>query len=250
MVIFNEELPVPSDIETGKLHHLKLYKTRGVTQDFVLRLLKQNPKLKTLDIGYQRDFQLDTLIEYLPNKMENLSLDGTTIDGLEPIKKILNKCPVENLTLTTDDEQLIQEISKLKPQLKVENVDDGSLKIENSEIHIPENDIQILDQRIGGSAFGKVFVGVWLQTTKVALKMLKNDSALESFNREARSLAKFRHPRIVLFLGIWKRKYMVLEYHSDGDLKNLLKSGVISSTNTLTKFGIDICSGVSKSFFL
>jgi serine/threonine protein kinase len=110
--------------------------------------------------------------------------------------------------------------------------------------------------RIGTGRFGCVFKGIW-QDAPVALKMISDEDDIDrvggvlAFEDEAALLFTLRHPNIVDMYGIWterqaaeacssinsssssnynyntnyynnNKRYMVMEYVPDGDLKTLL----------------------------
>jgi len=103
------------------------------------------------------------------------------------------------------------------------------------------------EARIGTGRFGCVYRGMW-QNTPVALKMISEDDdstetvgGMLGFDDEAALLFTLRHPNIVDMYGIWtdtddeqRKRYMVMEYVPDGDLKTLLTQQGIRGSPTLT----------------
>lgn len=80
---------------------------------------------------------------------------------------------------------------------------------------------------IGCGGFGTVFLGVFPNGYKVAVKVLKNadDLTQKQFETELNSLTKFRHKNIVLLLGYsvdGPNKCLVYEYMINGSLEDRL----------------------------
>eukprot|EP01114_Cavostelium_apophysatum_P016996 TRINITY_DN4952_c0_g1_i1.p1 TRINITY_DN4952_c0_g1~~TRINITY_DN4952_c0_g1_i1.p1 ORF type:complete len:355 (+),score=55.08 TRINITY_DN4952_c0_g1_i1:204-1268(+) len=83
---------------------------------------------------------------------------------------------------------------------------------------IPELSNISVEHKIGNGKFGEVYLGNW-DGVNVALKKLKDDGDLLSFQREAIALFNKNHPHVVQFLGIFVSEgapYIVLEHMSKG----------------------------------
>ena len=112
-------------------------------------------------------------------------------------------------------------------------------------IHIPTAELEPLEidpitirfgQQLGEGQFGKVLEGVCTvipgrdkqKPVTVAIKFLSGDqdqSARETFIKEAHRLARLPHPHIVALLGVCFKEtpsFIVMELMSRGDLKEML----------------------------
>lgn len=112
---------------------------------------------------------------------------------------------------------------------------------------IPESDLQ-LRESIGKGEFGDVLLGI-LKNERVAVKMLKDDSATQKFLTEASVMTTLEHENLVKFIGLVftnKHIYLVTEYMSKGSLVDYLRS---RGRQHITKkdqinFAFDTCSGM------
>ncbi|TMW52386.1 hypothetical protein DOY81_002553 [Sarcophaga bullata] len=90
---------------------------------------------------------------------------------------------------------------------------------------IPESDLQ-LRESIGKGEFGDVMLGI-LRNEKVAVKMLKDEGAVQKFLAEASVMTTLEHENLVKFVGLVftsKHIYLVTEYMSKGSLVDYLRS--------------------------
>ncbi|XP_023297845.2 probable serine/threonine-protein kinase DDB_G0282963 [Lucilia cuprina] len=90
---------------------------------------------------------------------------------------------------------------------------------------IPEADLQ-LRESIGKGEFGDVMLGI-LRNEKVAVKMLKDEGAVQKFLAEASVMTTLEHENLVKFVGLVftsKHIYLVTEYMSKGSLVDYLRS--------------------------
>lgn len=112
-----------------------------------------------------------------------------------------------------------------------------------------------IDKEIGGihrlwyfllhlvGQFGKVYLGIWNETTSVALKCIKGEafqrnSGLQS---EITLLSRLQHPNIIQYLGLFvddaEVPYIVTEYMDEGSLLDYLrrntKSVVFGKLNSM-----------------
>ncbi|XP_037951284.1 tyrosine-protein kinase CSK-like, partial [Teleopsis dalmanni] len=90
---------------------------------------------------------------------------------------------------------------------------------------IPEADLQ-LRESIGKGEFGDVLLGI-LRNEKVAVKMLKDEGAVQKFLAEASVMTTLEHENLVKFIGLVftsKHLYLVTEYMSKGSLVDYLRS--------------------------
>ncbi|KAL6072737.1 Ephrin type-A receptor 2 [Balamuthia mandrillaris] len=95
---------------------------------------------------------------------------------------------------------------------------------------INPDDLEFL-KSLGNGAFGEVYMGIWRQTTTVAIKKLRSDVTMDensrlAFLEEAKLMMKMpRHPNIVGCLGACvenKNWFLVMEYMPDGSLRQYL----------------------------
>lgn len=78
---------------------------------------------------------------------------------------------------------------------------------------------------MGGGNFGEVFLAIWKQTTKIAVKRLNSDDQ-SNFKKELAILKKLSHPNIITFYGIFKDNesiYLAMEFMELGNLLNYLQ---------------------------
>jgi serine/threonine protein kinase len=114
---------------------------------------------------------------------------------------------------------------------------------------------------LGEGQFGKVFLanarGIVEneEETKVAVKTTKVQSgeAAEDFRKEIEIMTAFEHPNIIALLGVCTTEfplYIILEFMSEGDLKNFLtkaRPDECNPTPGLTLYHLlDICRQVSS----
>lgn len=112
---------------------------------------------------------------------------------------------------------------------------------------IPESDLQ-LRESIGKGEFGDVMLGI-LRNDKVAVKMLKDDTAAQKFLAEASVMTTLEHENLVKFIGLVftsKHIYLVTEYMSKGSLVDYLRS---RGRQHITRrdqinFAYDTCAGM------
>jgi len=95
--------------------------------------------------------------------------------------------------------------------------------------------------------FAEIYLGEYFKT-KIVIKKLKDPSKMNEFFREAKLLAKLKHPNIINMLGIIKDENgsgMVVEYYAHGDLQSYLKNQADTLDNKiLTTMCENIASGL------
>jgi len=108
------------------------------------------------------------------------------------------------------------------------------------------SDIEIGDE-IGAGQFGRVYKGIWLSTTPVALKELISDK-LKDFVQEASILIPIKHPNCLRCYGIFENSgkyYIVTEYAARGSLLDLLRKNRNSyNQQQLLKMASDASKGM------
>ncbi|XP_033112412.1 tyrosine-protein kinase SRK2-like isoform X1 [Anneissia japonica] len=112
---------------------------------------------------------------------------------------------------------------------------------------IPRNSIK-LERKLGNGQFGEVWEGVWNNTTKVAVKTLK-EGAMDpaAFLREANIMKQLRHPKLVSLLAVCSDGepiYIVTELMVNGCLLDYLHEG--EGKNLREHELIDITAQVSE----
>jgi len=105
----------------------------------------------------------------------------------------------------------------------------------------------VIGEEIGAGNFGKVYKGVWQDTTSVALKELVSDR-LNDFLAEANILLSVKHPRCLRCYGIFQQDsklYLVTEFAAQGSLLNLLRNQSGSfSKRVLYQMASDAAAGM------
>eukprot|EP01117_Protostelium_nocturnum_P016265 TRINITY_DN6397_c0_g1_i10.p1 TRINITY_DN6397_c0_g1~~TRINITY_DN6397_c0_g1_i10.p1 ORF type:complete len:1265 (-),score=336.19 TRINITY_DN6397_c0_g1_i10:364-4158(-) len=105
----------------------------------------------------------------------------------------------------------------------------------------------VMGKKIGSGFFGEVFIGVWNETTQVAVKKINKD---EKSLWEAQILRELNHPNIVDFYGMHQlddELYIIMEYCSLGSLDHwIAKQSECSSVTSalLLNISIDIAKGM------
>jgi serine/threonine protein kinase len=111
----------------------------------------------------------------------------------------------------------------------------------------------LLNKKIGKGGWGIVYRGVHkLLKMPVAIKMMKHDMAmeplfLETFRREAETIARMRHPNIVSVYDveeIYKTIFIIMEYLEGISLKELMKSIGPIPVGRCVNILIQVCDGL------
>eukprot|EP01118_Nematostelium_gracile_P008225 TRINITY_DN2724_c2_g1_i1.p1 TRINITY_DN2724_c2_g1~~TRINITY_DN2724_c2_g1_i1.p1 ORF type:complete len:359 (-),score=76.06 TRINITY_DN2724_c2_g1_i1:23-1024(-) len=105
-----------------------------------------------------------------------------------------------------------------------------------------------IGKSIGEGAFGTVYEGIWLKSTKVALKKLNDETISTAAAKEVALMSKFRHPNIVSYLGMFQDSretmYIVTEFLENGSLLDLLRHKGPFSKDQLVKMAKDVVAGM------
>jgi len=106
----------------------------------------------------------------------------------------------------------------------------------------------VIQEVIGSGQFGKVYKGMWLSTTPVALKELTNDIQ-NNFLQELEILLALRHPNCVTTYGVFQKdniSYIVSEYAAKGSLLTLLRENPNEFTQKqLIKMSAEVAVGMN-----
>jgi eukaryotic-like serine/threonine-protein kinase len=111
----------------------------------------------------------------------------------------------------------------------------------------------LLNKKIGKGGWGIVYRGVHkLLKMPVAIKMMKHDMAmeplfLETFRREAETIARMRHPNIVSVYDveeIYKTIFIIMEYLEGISLKELMKSIGPIPVGRCVNILLQVCDGL------
>ncbi|XP_076828741.1 tyrosine-protein kinase Lyn-like isoform X4 [Brachyhypopomus gauderio] len=106
-------------------------------------------------------------------------------------------------------------------------------------------------KRLGAGQFGEVWMAMYNNTTKVAVKTLKPGTmSVQAFLQEANLMKTLRHDRLVrLFAVVTKTMpiYIVTEFMANGSLLDFLKSppGRKIQVSKLVDFGAQIAEGMA-----
>lgn len=92
-------------------------------------------------------------------------------------------------------------------------------------LHIPSYNLNIENETLGEGGFGKVYLGNWFSTFRVAIKKARDDKQsqkyIEALRQEAKRHNTLKHSNIVTLYGVSGKGYnygLVLEYMAEGDL--------------------------------
>ncbi|KAK2885747.1 hypothetical protein QQF64_020812 [Cirrhinus molitorella] len=85
-----------------------------------------------------------------------------------------------------------------------------------------------LEKKLGSGHFAQVYSGKWKNQTKVAIKILKNNDALEQkeFQLEVQIMKRLRHKHLISLFAVCTSSppfYIITELIEKGDLLNFLK---------------------------
>ncbi|TDG42014.1 hypothetical protein AWZ03_011552 [Drosophila navojoa] len=124
-----------------------------------------------------------------------------------------------------DADGLCTQLIKCLPKLGKQEFCINSKEFVDKGWVIPESELQ-LRESIGKGEFGDVLLGI-LRNEKVAVKMLKDEGAVQKFLAEASVMTTLEHENLVKFIGLVftsKHLYLVTEYMSKGSLVDYLRS--------------------------
>ncbi|KAM7376500.1 hypothetical protein PAMP_006228 [Pampus punctatissimus] len=117
------------------------------------------------------------------------------------------------------------------------------------EWEIPRESLK-LERRLGAGQFGEVWMGVYNNERKVAIKNLKiGTMSVEAFLAEANMMKNLQHPRLVRLFAVVTQEpiYIVTEYMENGSLVDYLKTTEGSSLpmNTLIDMASQVADGMA-----
>ncbi|XP_040916192.1 tyrosine-protein kinase Lck [Toxotes jaculatrix] len=117
------------------------------------------------------------------------------------------------------------------------------------EWEIPRESLK-LERRLGAGQFGEVWMGVYNNDRKVAIKNLKMGTmSVEAFLAEANMMKNLQHPRLVRLFAVVTQEpiYIVTEYMENGSLVDYLKTTEGSSLpiNMLIDMASQVADGMA-----
>ncbi|XP_039904830.1 tyrosine-protein kinase Lck [Simochromis diagramma] len=117
------------------------------------------------------------------------------------------------------------------------------------EWEIPRESLK-LERRLGAGQFGEVWMGVYNNDRKVAIKNLKMGTmSVEAFLAEANMMKNLQHPRLVRLFAVVTQEpiYIVTEYMENGSLVDYLKTteGSNLSMNVLIEMSSQVADGMA-----
>ncbi|XP_053191432.1 tyrosine-protein kinase Lck [Scomber japonicus] len=117
------------------------------------------------------------------------------------------------------------------------------------EWEIPRESLK-LERRLGAGQFGEVWMGVYNNDRKVAIKNLKiGTMSVEAFLAEANMMKNLQHARLVRLFAVVTQEpiYIVTEYMENGSLVDYLKTTEGSSLpmNTLIDMAAQVADGMA-----
>uniref|UniRef100_A0A3B5QNY1 Tyrosine-protein kinase n=1 Tax=Xiphophorus maculatus TaxID=8083 RepID=A0A3B5QNY1_XIPMA len=117
------------------------------------------------------------------------------------------------------------------------------------EWEIPRESLK-LERRLGAGQFGEVWMGIYNNDRKVAIKNLKiGTMSVEAFMAEANMMKNLQHARLVRLFAVVTQEpiYIVTEYMENGSLVDYLKTQEGSSLpiNTLIDMSSQVADGMA-----
>ncbi|XP_058471153.1 tyrosine-protein kinase Lck isoform X1 [Solea solea] len=117
------------------------------------------------------------------------------------------------------------------------------------EWEIPRESLK-LERRLGAGQFGEVWMGIYNNDRKVAIKNLKMGTmSVEAFLAEANMMKNLQHPRLVRLFAVVTQEpiYIVTEYMENGSLVDYLKTTEGSSVamNILIDMAAQVADGMA-----
>ncbi|KXS19920.1 kinase-like protein [Gonapodya prolifera JEL478] len=104
-----------------------------------------------------------------------------------------------------------------------------------------------LEKKLGGGAFGEVYLG-WWRTDKVAIKVLKGGDNREFMN-ELKLMAKLRHPNVIQLMAVCLEQghnALIMEYMQRGSLFDVLANQRVElDWPRRFRFASDIAKGMA-----
>lgn len=165
------------------------------------------------------------------------------------------------LFLTVGIAWIVVRIKELRRAQAIEFARHGTVTMRSLEVEsdtdtdsVLDSDIELDDITIGATIgtghYGTVFLGLWQESTNVALKQVHNTQDASVFVDEAKTMHVLRHPNIVRLFGVFNTAgatYLVMEYAQFGALDTFLHSRATRDQCTAEvrqKFITDIACGM------
>ncbi|XP_056282821.1 tyrosine-protein kinase Lck [Pseudoliparis swirei] len=107
-----------------------------------------------------------------------------------------------------------------------------------------------LESRLGAGQFGEVWMGIYNNDRRVAIKKLKiGTMSVEAFLAEANIMKNLQHPRLVRLLAVVTQEpiFIITEYMENGSLVDYLKTteGGNVPMNTLINMAAQVADGMA-----
>lgn len=117
------------------------------------------------------------------------------------------------------------------------------------EWEIPRESLKLL-QKLGAGQFGEVWMGVYNNERRVAIKSLKMGTmSVEAFLAEANMMKNLQHARLVRLFAVVTQEpiYIITEYMENGSLVDFLKTteGSNLRINTLIDMAAQVADGMA-----
>ncbi|XP_034078258.1 tyrosine-protein kinase Lck [Gymnodraco acuticeps] len=117
------------------------------------------------------------------------------------------------------------------------------------EWEIPRESLK-LEQKLGAGQFGEVWMGIYNNDRRVAIKNLKiGTMTVEAFLAEANMMKNLQHPRLVRLFAVVTQEpiYIVTEYMENGSLVDYLKTteGGSLPVNNLIDMAAQVADGMA-----
>ncbi|KAG9268294.1 tyrosine-protein kinase Lck [Astyanax mexicanus] len=117
------------------------------------------------------------------------------------------------------------------------------------EWEVPRESLK-LERRLGQGQFGEVWMGMYNNSRRVAIKSLKTGTmSIGAFLAEANLMKTLQHPRLVRLFAVVTQEpiYIITEYMENGSLVDFLKTpeGASLQTNTLIDMASQVADGMA-----
>ena len=144
-------------------------------------------------------------------------------------------------------DSLVQDVYLKAPCLILEIV--NLPKKANKALEIDKKSICLV-KKLGAGQFGEVWLGMYNDTTEVAVKILQRGAMVANeLLKEAASMKKLKHPKLAQFHGVCTKEepiYIITEYFIHGSLLECLRGGGCSlKLHRLIDIGAQVAAGMA-----